>query len=123
VAVVGVILTESPVTTKVPVPLTVPSLAVITAVPGATSTATPRSVASLLIVATDVFDEIQVTDWSTCVLPSVNVPVAVNCCVVHCGDCTSGEDVTAIETSSGGVNVLGWYNSALAKLLSPPDPP
>jgi len=57
-------------------PETVPEVAVMVVVPTVTAVAKPLA----LTVATDVFDEVQVTDvvisW---VVPSENVPVAVNC--------------------------------------------
>jgi len=59
----------------------------------------------LLIVATPVVSELHCTvPVMFCVLPSVYVPVAVNCCVVPSGiDGIAG--VTAIVTSTAGVTV------------------
>jgi len=60
------------------VPLTDPEAAVIVDVPVPTPVATPlRS-----IWAAEVEDELQVTDCSSCVLPSSKLPTAVNSCVV-----------------------------------------
>ena len=47
------------------------------AAPAVSPNATPRSVQSLVIVATALFEELHVTDDTVCVLPSLNVPVAV----------------------------------------------
>jgi hypothetical protein len=62
----------------------------------------------LLMVATDVFDETHVTDAvKSCRLPSLNVPVAVNCCVVLpvTREMVGETGVTRIETSAVGVIV------------------
>ena len=60
-----------------------PEAAVIVAVPAATGVTCPLEPAALLIVATDVFDELHVTDAViSCVLLSEKVPVAANCSVV-----------------------------------------
>ncbi|MDR3579358.1 MAG: hypothetical protein P4L44_05300 [Oryzomonas sp.] len=61
-------------------------VAVIVAVPAATAVAAPLLPAVLLMVATAVFvlvlEELQVTDEvRSCVVPSENVPVALNCWV------------------------------------------
>ena len=60
-------------------PVTAPSVALIVLVPAATPVASPPAV----IVATAVVADAHVT-WLVrfCVLLSLNVPVAVNCCVV-----------------------------------------
>ena len=43
---------------------------------------TPLAKPVLLTVATEVFEELQVTEFVRfCVLPSLYLPVAVNCCV------------------------------------------
>jgi hypothetical protein len=60
-------------------PSTFPEAASIVEVPAATPDAKPE----LLIVATDVLPELQVMLLNACVLPSVYVPVAVNCWVVR----------------------------------------
>lgn len=59
----------------------------------------------MLIVAVDGVSEVHRTvDVRFCVLPSVNVPVAVTCCVVPNGmDGIAG--VTAIDTSAAAVTV------------------
>ena len=57
-----------------------PEEAVIVVLPAETGAANPFEPAILLIVATVMADELQVTDdVISCVLPSENVPVAVNC--------------------------------------------
>jgi hypothetical protein len=60
------------------VPLTEPELAVIVAMPAPTLVARPVE----STVAMDEDDEDQVTDCSHCVLPSSNVPTAINSCEV-----------------------------------------
>ena len=60
------------------VPLTDPALAVIVAIPVPTLVARP--VESTVAMEED--EEVQVNDWSHCVLPSSKFPTAVNCCVV-----------------------------------------
>ncbi len=63
-------------TVRVVEPLTEPDVAVIVVLPCATLVASPE----LLMVATAAVDELHVTVFVRfCVLPSVNVPVAVNC--------------------------------------------
>src|SRR6266568_890698 len=71
------------VTVSVVLPETPPKVAVIVVVPAATDVARPCDPPALLIVATAVLDELQVT-WvvRSCVVLSLKVPVAVNCCVV-----------------------------------------
>ena len=68
-----------------------------------------------VIVATLADEELQVTvEVRFCVLPSVYVPVAVNCCLVPSGmDGFAG--VTPIETSAGGVTV-----TVAPALVTPP---
>ena len=63
-------------TVSVAVPETVPALAVIVVVPAAMAKAVPRLVASLLIWATVVFEELQITEASCCVPPPLKVPMA-----------------------------------------------
>ena len=60
------------------VPLTDPDVAVIVAVPVPTPIAMPLTSTE----ATEVNEELQVTDCSSCVLPSSKLPTAVNCCSV-----------------------------------------
>jgi len=55
------------------------------------------------------------------VLPSLNVPVAMNCCVAP-GDSVDVAGVTAIDNRFGGVRVSCSYSSAPAKTL-PLEPP
>jgi hypothetical protein len=63
-------------TVRVVFPLTPFRVAVIVAVPVAALLAEPE----LLTTATAVFDEAHVTPTRDCVLPSLKLPVAVNCC-------------------------------------------
>ena len=81
-------------------PLTAPDAAVIVALPMATVFANPEAT-----VAVDCVSDDQVAvEVRSCVLPSVNVPVAVNCWVVpRAMDGFAGE--TAIETSAAAVTV------------------
>lgn len=62
-------------TASVVVPLTAPDVAVIVVLPAATPVASPV----LLIVATAVTDELHVAFVKACLLPSLKVPVAINC--------------------------------------------
>ena len=60
-------------------PDTAPALAVIVVVPAATALPNPEA----LMVAIPVLEEVQVTELVMfTVVPSVKLPVAVNCCVV-----------------------------------------
>jgi hypothetical protein len=60
---------------------------------------------ALLTVAADVADEVQVTlAVRFCVLPSLYVPVAVNCCVSPAAT-EAALGLTAIEISTGAVTV------------------
>lgn len=93
------------VTVKIDVPESEAKVAVITAVPAPTLSDKPSLPAVLLIVATVPSFEVHAAEVvRSCVLPSVYVPVAVNCCVVPIAmDALGG--VTAIETSTAGVTV------------------
>ena len=84
------------------VPLTAPEVALIVTGPPAF---TPVAKPAALIVATVVSDELQVTEpVKFCVELSLNVPVAVNCCVLPAGiDGFAG--VTAIDDSVAAVTV------------------
>ena len=82
-------------------PVADPDVALMFAVPAATLVASPV----LPTVAVDVVSDDQVADAVRfCVLPSVKVPVAVNCCVVPSAiEAVWG--VTAIETRVAVVTV------------------
>ncbi len=82
-------------------PLTDPEAAVIVTVPRLPADARPLTVIDAMLF----FDELQVTvSVMFCVVPSENVPVAVNCCTVPRGmDAFTG--VTAIETRVALVTV------------------
>jgi hypothetical protein len=86
-------------------PLTVPEVAVMLAEPTPTLCASPAVLGVLLIVAVETVSEDHVAVLVRfCVLPSVNVPVAVNCCIVpNAIDGVAG--VTAIETNVAAVTV------------------
>src|SRR5208337_1111831 len=57
------------------------------------------------MIATVASDELQLTtEVTSCVLPSVNVPVAVNCCVMPSGIVDAG-GLIAIDTSAAAVTV------------------
>ncbi len=73
----------------------------------------------LLIVATLVFDELQVTELvRSPVLPSVNVPVAMNCCVVPSGiERLLG--VTLMEASVGVLGLARLPPLQVTKLIRP----
>src|SRR5438270_10401261 len=65
------------VTVNVAVPATLPEVAVMVVLPGLTLDASPE----VLIVAVDAFEEFHVAvEVRSCWLPSLNVPVAKNCC-------------------------------------------
>lgn len=60
-----------------------PELAPIVAVPAALQFARPATLGALAMVATGADDELQwLFSVMSCVLPSLNVPVATNCCVL-----------------------------------------
>ena len=82
-----------------------PDVAVIVVEPAATGVISPFEPAALLIVATEVDDELQVTVVVRfCFEPSEYVPVAVSCCVVPI--MTVGlAGVIATETSVAGFTV------------------
>lgn len=82
-----------------------PDAAVIFVDPAATDVASPSEPAALLIVATAVFEEVQLTEAvRSCVVLSEKVPVAVNCCFVPLAiDGLAG--VMASETRFAGLTV------------------
>ncbi len=83
----------------------VPNVAVIVVLPVPTLVASPLLPAVLLIVATVAVADAHVTvPVMSCVLPSVYVPVAVNCFVVPRG-IVGIAGVTAIDTKAAGVTV------------------
>jgi hypothetical protein len=93
------------VTVSVVVPLTEPALAVIWAVPAPVLLANPAVPPPVLIVPTPGVSELHSTvPVMFCVLPSVYVPVAVNCSVVPSA-ITGIAGVTATDTSTAGVTV------------------
>lgn len=63
------------ITVDVVEPLTAPDVAVMVTVPAASAMAIPVS----LMLAIVPSDETQVTDAKFCVLPSLKLPLAVNC--------------------------------------------
>src|SRR5256712_2850239 len=104
------------VTVSVVLPETPPKVAVIVVVPAATDVARPCDPPALLIVATAVLDELQVT-WvvRSCVVLSLKVPVAVNCWVNPSAR-PGLVGVTAIETRIALVTV----SVALPDIVGPP---
>jgi hypothetical protein len=100
----GVTATEArtgEVTVSMAAPCTVPAVAVIVVLP----TIMPLARAAALIVATEGADELHVTDAvKACVLRSLYVPVAANCCVSPAAieDLTG---VTVTEARTGEVTV------------------
>lgn len=92
-------------TTSVAVTLTDPELMPIVVVPVPSVVASPAVPAVLLIVATVAAVELQ---WplcvKSCVVPSVNVPTAVNCWVAPRGIVAVG-GLIAIDTSAAAVTV------------------
>ena len=98
--------TAAAVTVSVTGPLlTAPELAVMVDVPTLMLLARPKLPDVLLTVAVAGVAEFHVTSSVTsCVLLSVNVPVAVNCCVLpNAMEGVAG--VTAMETNAAGVTV------------------
>ena len=93
-------------------PLTEAEVAVMVVAPCPVPLARPCVPTALLIVAMLVDDELQTTDvLRSCVLPSLYVPVAVNCCVIPKAiDGVVG--LTVIETS------MGAWTVKIAVLLS-----
>ena len=90
-----------PVTVSPVKPDMLPEVAVMVVLPFATGVASPFEPAALLMVPTDVTEELHVTDdVRFCVLLSEKVPVAVNCWVVPKAT-TVYVGVTAIDTSVG----------------------
>ena len=85
---------------RVVLPEVVPELAVMVAVPAATAVAKPLP----STVATDELDEFQVTDILP-VVPSENVPVAVNCWVTPPG-MVGLAGVTAMEDRRGATEMM-----------------
>lgn len=74
--------TLAPVTMRLAVEKTLPELAMIVALPAAIPTASPGAPFTLML-ATAGFPEVHCTEpLMFCVLPSVNVPAAVNCALV-----------------------------------------
>jgi hypothetical protein len=93
-------------TVSVVEPCTEPEIAVMVADPVAKLAANPCVPLLLLIVATEVVSELHCTVAVTsCVLPSVKVPVAENCFVVPKG-IVGIAGVTAIETNVAGFTVM-----------------
>ena len=69
------------VTVRVELPLTEPDVAVMVELPLLTPVTKPLA----LTVATEVDDELQLTELNVCVLPSLKLPLAVNCWVSPAG--------------------------------------
>ena len=84
------------ITLRVVVPLIPAALAVTVVAPWLALAATPEFVLSLLNVAVAVAEEVQSTELSCWVLPSLKVPVAVKRCVVPEG----------IEGAAGPIVIL-----------------
>ena len=93
------------VTVSTTLPLIDPDVALTLAVPVATLVAKPWLLLALLMVAVETLSELHCTaDVKSSVLPSVRVPVAMNCCVVPSGmEARAG--VTAMDTRVGEVTV------------------
>ena len=101
-------------TVRVAEPLTLPAVAVMVTAPAPTAKADPWLLASLLICAMVVFDEVHVTAASCSVLPPMNVPVAKNRCVAPAVS-VYVPGVTTMDTRLAGDGVPSSYNSALAE--------
>src|SRR6266849_3899168 len=96
------------VTVRLPEPLTDPDAAVIVTAPEARVLARPWLPTVLLTVATVPSEELQCTvPVTSCVLPSLNEPLAVNCCVVPNGiEAAVGLTVIAFKTAAVTVKVV-----------------
>lgn len=90
------------VTVTVDDPLAEPDVAVIVAVPCATLVASP--VVGVMVATVAALELHCTMPVMFCVLPSPNVPVAVNCCETPCGS-VGIAGVTAIEISVAVVTV------------------
>jgi hypothetical protein len=102
------------VTVSCVLPLMVPEVAVMLALPVPTLVANPCVGTVLLIVPVVVVSDDHVTiPLRFCVLPSVNVPVAVNCWLVP-NAIEGSAGVTAIETNAAAVTV-----SCVVPLMDP----
>jgi hypothetical protein len=103
------------------------SVAVIVVVPSPTgwAVARPSDPDALLIVAIFSSDELQVTVVvRSCVLLSVYVPVAVNCCVAVL-EMLAVSGVMAIEASVAAVTVspaVPWTDPSVAVIVTEPTP-
>jgi hypothetical protein len=76
-----------------------PEFAPMVVVPGALQFANPATLGALAMVATDADEELQwLLSVISCVLPSLKVPVAANCCVVP-ADAVGAAGVIASESS------------------------
>jgi len=92
-------------TIRVAVPVIDPEATLIVVVPAAREVANPAVPAVLLMVAMAAAVELQCALWvRSCVVPSVNVPVAVNCCVVPRAIVADG-GLIAIDTSAAAVTL------------------
>jgi hypothetical protein len=101
-------------------PLTEPNVAVIVAVPGSTLVASPIVEEMVATVgALELHCTLPVMSW---VLPSLNVPVAVNCCVTPSGS-VGIAGVTAIETRVADVTVTFAEPLIEAEVAVTPVPP
>lgn len=86
-------------TVNVPDPVVPPEFAPMTVVPAATQLACPAAFGPLAIVATLATEELQwLFNVMSCVLPSLKVPVAVNCCTVP-ALAVAGLGVTVSDTN------------------------
>lgn len=83
-------------------PLTEPEVAVIVVLPCATVVARPA--VELIVATAGVFELHCTVTVMFCVLPSLNVPVAVNCCIEPTGS-VGIAGVTVIETRAAAVTV------------------
>src|SRR5712692_9963912 len=109
---------EGAVTLSIAEPPMGPALAVIVVVPAPAGAVSPWLPPSLLIAATVPSEELHVADAKVCVLLSRKAPIAINCWVAPRRiDAFFG--LTDIETSPGGVRLVGVNISAVAR--KPPE--
>jgi hypothetical protein len=89
-------------------------------VPAAKAVAVPTLVGELLTVAVAGVEELQITDCSVCVLPSLNVPVATNCWDCPCSH--SPRRMTPAELRKIGEALYGkrWQTKFAARIKVDP---
>jgi hypothetical protein len=109
------------VTERIVEPVTIPEVALIAAVPVAALCASPVLFTEAVETVSEAHVTVEVRSW---VLPSVNVPVALNCCLVPSA-MEGFAGATAIEDSTAAVTVnvvMPLIDPELAVILAEPVP-